>query len=66
MLTIRELINELEGYDPDTPVVVSGYEGGFSDANSVRTILLERDVHTDWYYGPHEINENGITHLLIN
>jgi len=27
-MTIRELIEELQGYDEDLPVAVAGYEGG--------------------------------------
>jgi hypothetical protein len=30
-MKVKELIKHLESYDPEAPVVVEGYEGGFDD-----------------------------------
>lgn len=53
-MKIRELINQLQKLDPELDVVLRGYEGGYYDKLSVTPITIVPDVHTEWYYGPHE------------
>ena len=54
-MTIQELINQLQQYDPKLPVMLSGYEGGVYQANRVRQVVFAANVNDAWYYGPHEI-----------
>ena len=52
-MTVGELISELQNFDPSHPVVVDGYEGGYSDATFLYTIKLVANVNQEDYYGPH-------------
>lgn len=53
-LTIAELISELQKYDPRLPVVVNGYEGGYTyPALPIRLELTED------YWGNSDENNYG-------
>lgn len=56
-MTVQELINKLQQFDPTLPVVLSGYEGGVYTLHGklIRQVLVAEDVNSEWYYGPHEI-----------
>jgi len=59
-MTIKELIKDLSMFDPDLPVLVSGYEGGFKELLP-KCIIQEkmiRDYYDAWYYGPHVVLDN--------
>jgi len=51
-VTIVELITELQKYAPDTLVVVSGYEGGYSNPSKVSLIPVIK--HAQDYFGDYE------------
>lgn len=54
MITVKDLIEKLQTVDPDLVVLTPGYEGGYNDvewSDSVRE--FNKDVYTEWYYGPH-------------
>ncbi|MEY3827558.1 MAG: hypothetical protein RLZZ148_2378 [Cyanobacteriota bacterium] len=53
-MTIKELIKILSQYDPETRVVVSGYEGGYNDLLEVEPLSIKLNVNTKWYYGAHD------------
>jgi len=54
-MTVSGLIQQLSGLDPDTRVMVSGYEGGYDDCEGVSgPIEFALNVNTAWYYGSHE------------
>ena len=40
-MTVRELIEALEQFDPSAMVVVRGYEGGFSDPEFPRMQMID-------------------------
>lgn len=52
-MTIAELINTLSQFDPTTPVVVRGYEGGYNDISIVKPLSIQLNVNDKWYYGAH-------------
>lgn len=55
MITVKELIEKLQTVDPDLVVLIPGYEGGYREvvfSSHVRS--LQKDVHDEWYYGPHD------------
>jgi len=58
-MTAKELIAHLRKLPPDTRIVTSGYEGGYTDV-SIPDIkdrgVLRENVNTSWYYGPHELD----------
>jgi hypothetical protein len=59
-MTVKELIEKLQTVDPDLVVLVCGYEGGFQDVEFKKNVReFNKDVYTDWYYGPHEETING-------
>lgn len=55
-VTVRDLVARLSCFDPEAPVFVRGYEGGYFDANSVESVSVERDVSDadTWWRGPHD------------
>jgi len=54
-MTVKELIEKLQTVDPNLEVLTNGYEGGYKDVFFNEHVMeFNRDVYTDWYYGPHE------------
>jgi len=61
-MTASELIKELSKYDPDTEIMVSGYEGGYNIANRV---FLRDSVYSEynakqWYYGDYALVADNV------
>ena len=54
-MKVKDLIEKLQTYDPELMVVVGGYEGGVDEADSAGLVNVKLDVHTEWYYGKHEV-----------
>jgi hypothetical protein len=54
-MKVKDLIAQLQTYDPDLMVVVSGYEGGVEECQSVSEHTIALNCNEDWYYGPHEM-----------
>ncbi len=54
-MKVQELINILEGLDPNAFLFRPGYEGGFDDLRSepVETEMV-LNINEAWYYGSHE------------
>jgi hypothetical protein len=52
-MTIQELIKTLSQYDPNTPVVISGYEGGYNDISIIQEKTMQLNVNNKHYYGAH-------------
>ena len=58
-MTVQELIEALQAYDPTMRVMVDGYEGGLCDVSrsliDTAEVALDIEAHKGaWYYGPHE------------
>jgi len=68
-LTVGELIKQLKKFDPETMVVVCGYEGGYKDGLILSTISIVLNVYDKWYYGPHkecdETNKKAVKAIRI-
>ena len=58
-MKVKDLLDLLSQMPADVDVVVKGYEGGADDVVNVKLVKIKKDVHTEWYYGRHEIDENG-------
>lgn len=54
-MTVKELIEQLQQLDPETRVMTNGYEGGYRNVYYEGGLMeIALNVHTQWYYGPHE------------
>ena len=54
------MIAELAQFDPDTPVVVTGYESGYDDPIvHPRYVVLDDGEDAEWYLGRHRDVERG-------
>jgi len=58
-MKVKELIEKLQTLDPETMVVVSGYEGGFHEVTTTEIVKIALNVNTSRYYGEHEEIGNG-------
>jgi len=58
-MKVKELIETLSQLDSELMVVVAGYEGGVDEMDKYELCDVELNVNTEWYYGKHEILENG-------
>jgi hypothetical protein len=60
-MNVQQLIDMLNEYPKDSMVVVNGYEGGVSEVGSMSECRLRLNVNTAWYYGCHEMKDDGDT-----
>ena len=58
--TVAELIQELSDLPSDMRVVTNGYEGGYHDCGTLKTIEVLFNVHSKWYYGEHDLAAKGV------
>ena len=58
-MKVKDLLAQLSQMPSDADVVVKGYEGGVDDVVNVKLVKIKKDVHSEWYYGRHEIEEDG-------
>ena len=52
-MTIQELCDRLSQFPPDTPVVISGYEGGLNDVTIIESLEIQLNTNTESFYGAH-------------
>ena len=53
-MKVKDLIQELQKLDPETLVVVAGYEGGVDEVKSLTQYKIELDAHKGWaFFGNH-------------
>ena len=64
IMEVKDLIEQLGKYDENTMVVVSGYEGGCSEVDTIKKIKINCDVNEAWYYGDHEESDDGNTNAI--
>lgn len=61
-MNVRNLIKELQQLDPELPVILRGYEGGYYDSENQPLMMnIALNVNSEWWYGRHE-EEN---HYLV-
>ena len=63
-MNVKQLIEQLQQFDPETMAVVAGYEGGYNEISEADTIRLNLNVNNEWYYGKHECDNNGECHAI--
>jgi len=64
-MKVKDLLTLLSQMPADMDVVVKGYEGGVDDVVNVKLVQIKKDVHAEWYYGRHEIDENGDVQVVF-
>lgn len=64
-MTASQLIEILKAYPGDTPVLVDGYEDGFSDISSLQEKLVLLNVNTKDYLGPHDEAPGANTKVIV-
>jgi hypothetical protein len=55
-MKVKELIEQLQKFDPELPVMIQGYEGGIDAPEKPYQTPIRLNVHEEWYYGKHEIH----------
>lgn len=63
-MTVKQLIEKLQQFNPEAMVVVAGYEGGYNEISDAGDIRLNLNVNKEWYYGKHECDDNGECHAI--
>ena len=58
-MRVDELIALLSRMPAGAHVVVKGYEGGVDDVVQIKLVQIRREVHEEWYYGRHAIDDTG-------
>lgn len=58
-MKVKDLLDLLSQMPADMDVVVKGYEGGVDDVVNVKLVQIKKDVNVEWYYGRHEVDEDG-------
>jgi hypothetical protein len=54
-MKVKELIDLLQKEDPDTLVLVDGYEGDYSTPKEMRKIEVYEVKESAWYYGNYKL-----------
>ena len=66
-LTVRQLIDRLQTYPDDLPVVVQSYEEGYDPVTQIETIAVRQRANREWYVGVYEQSDSGDeTALLVS
>ena len=52
--TVGEFIEYLKTLDQENLVMTRGYERGFCDVGDAELKEIRKNVHSEWYYGPHD------------
>jgi len=56
-MNVKQLIEKLSTYDPETMVIIGGYEGGVDEAHQAGEVKIKLNAYTEWYYGKHEVTD---------
>ena len=58
-MKVIDLLTLLSQMPAEAEVVVKGYESGVDDVINVKLVKIKKGVNAEWYYGRHEIDEDG-------
>ena len=66
-MTVKELIEKLQEFNPSARVIVDGYEGGYNDFHQLTEIkIIVKANSSKWYYGKHmKYEENNKHHEAL-
>lgn len=54
-MKVKELIAQLQEFDPEMETMRNGYEGGVENIEFLHTEPVALNVNEAWYYGKHEV-----------
>ena len=55
-MKVKELIEHLLTFDQELDIVIDEYEGGVTEDIFIEKAQIACNVHQEWYYGEHEID----------
>jgi hypothetical protein len=58
-MKVKELIEILQKEDPETLVLVDGYEGGYASIDSIHEKYVGAPLVREWYYGEYDDHKEG-------
>jgi hypothetical protein len=58
-MKVKELIEILQKEDPETLVLVDGYEGGYASIDSICEKYVGEPRVREWYYGEYDNYKEG-------
>lgn len=64
-MTVKKLIEKLQQFPANCPVVLDGYEDGYNEATDIRTKTVARQNAPDWFDGEYDDAEEGDATVLI-
>ncbi len=64
-MKVKDLIEKLKTFPEDHLVVVNGYEGGFSDIDSLKSLKVKLNVNPESYNGPHDDTKDADTDVVL-
>ena len=64
-MIVKDLPALLSQMPANADVVIKGYEGGVEDVVSIKLVNINKDIHPEWYYGRHEMDEDGNTQAVV-
>ena len=64
-MKVKNFTTLLSEMPADADVVLKGYEGGVDDVLNVKLVKIKKDVHAEWYYGRHGIDEDGDVQAVL-
>jgi len=56
-MTAAELIQSLQQLNPETKIVIRGYEDGYNDILKLRQVRIKYYPDAEWYYGVYSDSE---------
>jgi hypothetical protein len=64
-MKVLKLIEQLMLLNPNTTVVIPGYEGGVTEVKKLREIRIKKNVNEEYYYGEHEEDKTGKAKVIL-
>jgi len=58
-MTAKELIQHLQQLQPDTKIVIRGYEDGYNDILNLKAIIIKQKKDSHWYEGEYDDSEDA-------
>ena len=64
-MTVKDLIAEMQKFNPDMMVVVNGHEYGFNELTDVSEIKISLNVNFDSWAGKHDSYDHSDINALF-
>lgn len=64
-MKVKDLIAVLKEEDPESRVILNGYEEGFCDILSLEKLKIKLNVNKEQYNGPHDISDSNFDEYAV-